>query len=74
MEERRKLLESGLIGLMHTLEMPKARMMLSLALIRKHEIHEEMADWIASFHNTERTMTAQSFLLKVKELSDDNNN
>ena len=67
--EREKELEEGLIGLMDTLGMSKVRMMLSLALIRRHEIHEEMAEWIASFHNTERTMTVQSFLLKVKELT-----
>lgn len=67
--ERREELEDILIGLMNELDISTVRMMLSLALIRRHEIHEEMIDWIASFHNTERTMTAQSFLLKVKELT-----
>ena len=67
--ERRQELEDILIGLMNELDISAVRMMETLALIRSYQIHEEMIEWIASFHDTERTMTAQSFLSKVKELT-----
>ena len=68
--ERREEIEKGIIGLMRSLGISKVRMMLSLALIRAHQLHEEMVSWIASYHNSDRDMTAQEFLLKVRELAE----
>lgn len=68
--ERKKELEEGLIGLMYALGISKVRMMLSLALIRAHHLHEEMVMWIASYHGTDRTMTAQDFMSKLRRLSE----
>ena len=68
--ERREELEHGLIGLMYALEISKVRMMLSLAIIRSCQLHEEMTDWVANFHDSDRDMTAQEFLAKVRELAE----
>ena len=72
--DRRDELEKGIIGLMSALGMSKVRMMLSLALIRTHQIHEELARWIASYHNSDRDMTAQDFMSKLNELTDESDN
>lgn len=69
--ERRDELEKGIIGLMSALGISEVRMMLSLALIRVYQLHEEMAEWIASYHNSDRDMTAQAFMSKLNELTDD---
>ena len=69
--DRRDELEKGIIGLMRSLGMSKVRMMLSLALIRTHQIHEELARWIASYHNSDRDMTAQAFMSKLGELTEE---
>lgn len=69
--EREKELEEGLIGLMYALGISKVRMMLSLALIRVYQLHEEMARWIASYHNSDRDMTAQDFMSKLNELTEE---
>lgn len=71
--ERREELESCLIGLMQNLGISKVRMMLSLAIIRVHHLHEEMIEWIASYKGKEDTLTAQAFMSKLKKLTDDNN-
>ena len=71
--ERREILESGLIGLMYTLGISKVRIILSLAIIRSHNLHDDMAKWIASYHNSDLDMTAQDFLSKVRELSEGRN-
>ena len=71
--DREKELEEGLIGLMYALGISKVRMMLSLALIRAHHLHEEMVWWIASYKGKEDTLTAQAFKSKLKKLTDDNN-
>lgn len=71
--ERREELESCLIGLMQNLGISKVRMMLSLAIIRAHHLHEEMIEWIASYKGKEDTLTAQAFMSKLKKLTDDNN-
>ena len=71
--EREKEFEEGLIDLMYALGISKVRMMLSLALIRAHHLHEEMARWIASYKGKEDTLTAQAFMSKLKKLTDDNN-
>ena len=68
--ERQKELEDIMIGLMNELDISAARMMVALALIRRCQIHEEMIEWIASYHNSDRDMTAQEFLLKVRELAE----
>jgi hypothetical protein len=70
--EQEKELEEGLIGLMHALEISKVRIMLSLAIIRVHHLHEEMVRWIASYKGKEHALTAQTFMSKLKELTDDN--
>ena len=69
--DRRDKLEKGIIGLMRSLGMSEVRMMLSLALIRTHQIHEELARWIASYHNSDRDMTAQDFMSKLGELTEE---
>ena len=68
--ERREELEEILIGLMKSLEISMVRAMCSLAIIRSCQLHEEMIDWVASFHDSDRDMTAQEFLLKVRELAE----
>ena len=68
--DRRDELEKGIIGLMSALGISEVRMMLSLALIRTHQIHEELARWIASYHNSDRDMTAQDFMSKLGRLSE----
>lgn len=68
--ERREELESCLIGLMQDLGISKVRMMLSLAIIRAHHLHEEMIEWIASYKGKEDTLTAQAFMSKLGRLSE----
>ena len=63
-------LEDILIGLMHSLGISRVRGMLSLALIRAHQIHEEMILWVATFQGKEDTLTAQAFMSKLNELTD----
>lgn len=69
MTEREKEIESILIGLMNSLGISRVRGMLSLALIRAHQIHEEMILWIATYHGKEDTITAQAFMSKLDELT-----
>lgn len=71
--ERRKEIEKLLIWLMDSLEMPAVRMMLTFAIIRAHHLHEEMARWIASYYNSDRDITAQAFMSKLNELTDEEN-
>ena len=68
--EQVKELEEGLIGLMYALGILKVRMMLSLALIRAHHLHKEMARWIASYHGMDKEMTAGDFMRKLGELAE----
>lgn len=68
--DRRQTLEEGLIGLMNSLGISKVRMMFTLALIRAHNLHEEMVRWIASYKGKEDTMTAQAFISKLNSLID----
>ena len=63
-----EILEDGLIGLMKELGMSKVRMMLSLALIRSHQIHLPMTKWVLSYRGKENTLTIQSFTAKLNEL------
>lgn len=72
--DRRETLEEGLIGLMNSLGISKVRMIFTLALIRAHNLHEEMVRWIASYKGKEDTMTAQAFISKVGRLSEMQNN
>ncbi|MBQ1227963.1 MAG: hypothetical protein IIX79_07740 [Alistipes sp.] len=69
--EREKELEEVLIGLMYALGISKVRMMLSLALIRAHHLHEEMVRWIASYKGREDALTTQAFMSKLKELTEE---
>ena len=66
--ERIELLETGLIGLMKTLGMPNTRIMVSILVIKRLQLHEQMAEWIASYHDSEDTITLQSFTAKLNEL------
>ncbi len=68
--DRRETLEEGLIGLMNSLGISKVRMMFTLALIRAHNLHEEMVRWIVSYKGKEDTMTAQAFISKLNSLID----
>ena len=68
--DRRETLEEGLIGLMNSLGISKVRMMFTLALIRAHNLHEEMVRWIVSYKGKEDTMTAQTFISKLNSLID----
>ena len=70
MSEREKKIESILIGLMNSLGISRVRGTLSLALIRAHQIHEEMILWIATYHGKEDTITTQAFMSKLDELTD----
>lgn len=70
MAEREKKIESILIGLMNSLGISRVRGMPSLALIRAHQIHEEMILWIATYHGKEDTITTQAFMSKLDELTD----
>ena len=69
--EREKELEEVLIWLIQDLGISKVRMMLSLAIIRAHHLHEEMIEWIASYKGKEDTLTAQAFMSKIRELTDE---
>ena len=71
--ERGKKLEEVLIGLMQALGMSMYRAIFCLALIRAHHLHEEMVRWIASYKGKEDALTAQAFMSKLNELTDDNN-
>lgn len=71
--KRRKEIEKLLIWLMDSLEMPTVRMILTLAIIRAHHLHEEMVRWIASYHNSDCDMTAQDFMSKLNELTEEEN-
>lgn len=68
--DRRETLEEGLIGLMNSLGISKVRMMFTLALIRAHNLHEEMVRWIVSYKGKEDTMTAQALTSKLNSLID----
>lgn len=71
--ERVKELEEVLIGLMRALGMSMYRAIFCLAVIRAHHLHEEMARWIASYKGKEDALTAQAFMAKLNELTNDNN-
>lgn len=71
--ERVKELEEGLIGLMRALGISMYRAIFCLAEIRAHHLHEEMVRWIASYKGKENALTAQAFMSKLNELTDDNN-
>ena len=66
--EREEQIENMLVGLMNFLEIPTERKMLSLAIIKSLQLHEEMLKWVASFHDSEDTITLQSFTAKLNEL------
>ena len=70
--DRSRELENCLIELMRSLGMTEVRMMLSLALIRVHRLHEEMVEWVASYRGKEDSLTVQAFMLKLNELTEDN--
>ena len=39
-----------------------------MALIRSYQLHEKMIEWVASFHDSEDTITLQNFTAKLNEL------
>ena len=66
--EREEQIENMLAGLMNFLEIPTERKMLSLAIIKNLQLHEAMLSWVASFYESENTITRQSFIAKLNEL------
>ena len=68
-EAKKEEARSILIGLMNSLGISRVRGMQSLALIRAHQIQEEMVAWIATFYGKEDTMTTQAFMSKLDELT-----
>lgn len=70
--DRSKELENCLIGLMRSLEMTEVRIILSLALIRVHRLHEEMVEWVASYREKKDSLTVQAFMSKLNELTEEN--
>ena len=63
--EREEQIENMLAGLMNFLEIPTERKMLSLAIIKSLQLHEAMLSWVASFYESENTITLQSFTAKL---------
>lgn len=70
MSEEVKELRSILIGLLHELEVPTVRIMVTMAIIRAFHIEQEMINWIATFYGKEDTLTIQAFMSKLNELTD----
>ena len=70
MDERTKELNSILIELMYGLEIPKVRIMLTMAIITAYHLQEEMVKWFVDYYGKEDTMTAQTFMSKLNELTD----
>ncbi len=70
MSEKEKELSSILIQLLHGLGMPKVRIMLTMAIISAHHLHQEMIDWVVDYCDEGGTLTAQIFMSKLNELTD----
>ncbi len=66
----RETLEKALVNLMISLGISEVRGMTVLAIIRAHQIQEEMAFWAASYYGKEDTLTIQAFMSKLNELTD----
>jgi hypothetical protein len=47
----------------------KVRIMLTLAIIAAHQIEEEMCDWAIAYYKKEGTITTQTFMSKLDELT-----
>ena len=71
--DRVKELRSVLILLLSGLGMSRTRIMLTMAIIVAYQIEEEMLRWIASYKGKEDALTAQAFMSKLNELTDNNN-
>ena len=69
MDERKRELRSILILLLRGMNFSKVRIMLTLAIIEAHQIEEEMCDWAITYYKKEGTITAQTFLSKLDELT-----
>ena len=70
---RTKELNSILIELLYGLGLSKTRIMLTMAIIKAHHIQNEILEWFVTYYEKEGTMTVQTFMSKLKELTDDNN-
>lgn len=73
MENREKELNSILIGLLYELEVPKVRIMLTMAIITAYHLQQTMIDWAVDYYEKEDTLTAQAFMSKLSELTDSGN-
>ena len=73
MEEKKKELNSILIGLLFELEVPKTRIMLIMATIAAYQLQQTMIDWAVDYYEKEGTMTTQAFMSKLNALTTPNN-
>lgn len=70
MDEKKRELNSILIGLLFELGVSKVRIMLTMAIITAYHLQETMVDWFVDYYEKEGTMTAQAFMSKLNELTD----
>jgi hypothetical protein len=73
MEEKKKELNSILIGLLFELEVPKTRIMLIMATIAAYQLQQTMIDWAVDYYEREGTITTQAFMSKLNALTTPNN-
>ena len=63
-------LESLLVGLMRELGVSKIDAMINLALIKAHNIQEDMILWVATFKDKEHLLTTEAFRSHLLHLTD----
>ena len=63
-------LESILIGIMRELGVSRIDAMINLALIKAHQIQEDMILWVATFKDEEHMLTAEAFRSHIFQLTD----
>ena len=70
MDDKKRELNSILIGLLFELGVSKVRIMLTMAIITTYHLQQMMVDWLVDYYEKEGTMTAQAFMSKLNELTD----
>ena len=70
-EKEEKIWEfrSKLIQLLIGLGMSEVRIAGTIAIIAAYHLEDEMVSWVATFYGKENTLTAQSFMAKLRELT-----
>ena len=63
-------LESILIGIMRELGVSRIDAMINLALIKAHQIQEDMILWVDTFKDKEHMLTAEAFRSHIFQLTD----